>query len=209
MGKINHRQVLQDFRRRTILDATRRLIARRGFDAATMEQVGRDAGITKGAIYLYFRSKDQMVVAAVEETAAEMVRRIEERVKTRAEPWEQLCELIRAQMAIMEENRELLRTLLMDRRLMRDSPSGRRSRRLLKYRRRHEAGIRRLLEAGMRRKLFRPLDVPRAAFYLNELAVSTCQKRLLGLTRASLKTETEALIRFVSLLLRGNGCSEP
>ena len=209
MGKISHKQVLQDFRRRSILDATRRLIARRGFDAATMEQVGRDAGITKGAIYLYFRNKDQMILAAVEETAAEMVRRIEARINARSDPWEQLCESIRAQMAIMEENGELLRTLLIDRRLMKDSPGGRRARRLLKYKRRHEAGIRRLLEAGLRRKIFRPLDVARVAFYLNELAVSTCQKRLLGLTRASLKTETEALIRFVSLLLRGNGCSRP
>lgn len=105
----------------------------------------------------------------------------------------QLFELIRAQMEIMEENGELLRTLLIDRRLMKDSAGGSRARRLLKYKRRHEAGIRYLLEAGMRRKIFRSVDAARAAFYVNELTVSTAQKRLLGLTRFSLKVETEAL----------------
>ena len=53
------------------------MIAQQGFDAVTMEQVARVAGITKGGIYLYFRNKDEMILAAVEETAAEMGRRIE------------------------------------------------------------------------------------------------------------------------------------
>jgi AcrR family transcriptional regulator len=202
MPKISRKQVIRDFRTRSLLEATRRLIAKQGFDAVTMERVARDAGITKGGIYLYFRNKDQMILAAVEQTAAEMVRQIEERVNARSEPWEQLCELIRAQMEIMEQNRELLRTLLIDRRLMKDSPGGSRARRLLKYKRRHEAGIRHLLESGMRRKIFRSVDAARAAFYVNELTVSTAQRRLLGLTRSSLKVETEALIQFVGLLLR-------
>ena len=202
MPKISRKQVLQDFRTRSLLEATRRVITKQGFDAVTMERVARDAGITKGGIYLYFRNKEQMILAAIEQTAAEMVRWIEERVNARAEPWGQLCELIRAQMEIMEENGELLRTLLIDRWLMKDSPGGSRARRLLKYKQRHEAGIRHLLEAGMRQKIFRSVDAARAAFYVNELTVSTAQKRLLGLTRFSLKVETEALIQFVGLLLR-------
>src|SRR5512143_1166114 len=67
-------------------------------------------------------NKSFRTFAAVEETAAEMGRRIEERVNARSESWGRLCELIRAQMAIMEENRELLRTLLIDRR---QAPIGR------------------------------------------------------------------------------------
>ena len=202
MPKISRKQILQDFRTRSLLEATRRLIAKQGFDAVTMEQVARDAGMTKGGIYLYFRNKDQMILAAVEQTAAGMVQQIEARVNARSEPWGQLCELIRAQMEIMEENRELLRTLLIDRRLMRDSPGGRRARRLLKYKRRHEAGIQHLLETGMKQRIFSSVDACRAAFYVNELIVGAAQRRLLGLTQASVKEETEALIRFVGLLLR-------
>lgn len=200
MPKINRHQILQSFRRRSLLESTRRLIAAEGFDAVTMERVAGEAGITKGAIYLYFRNKEQMILAAVGEIAAEMVRAIEGRVDSRAEPWEQLCQLIRAQLAIMEENKELLRTLLLDRRLMKGGSRSAAARRLLKCRQEHEAGIRDVLSRGVRHKVFRPMECARAAFYINELTVSTAQRRLLSLTEASLEQETEGLIRFVGLL---------
>jgi AcrR family transcriptional regulator len=202
MAKVSRRQILQDFRSRSLLESTRRLIAAEGFDAVTMERVAEEAGITKGAIYLYFRNKDQMILTAVEEIAAEMVRGIERRVDPRAEPWDRLCQLIRAQLAIMEENKELLRTLLLDRRLMKGGSRSAAARRLLKYRQEHEADIRDVLERGVRDKQFHPIEVERAAFYINELTISTAQRRLLALTQSSLEQETEGLIRFVGLMLR-------
>ena len=202
MAKVSRKQILQNFRSRTLLESTRRLIAAEGFDAVTMERVAEEAGITKGAIYLYFRNKDQMILAAVEEIAAEMARGIERRVDVRAEPWDHLCQLIRAQLAIMEENKELLRTLLLDRRLMKGGNRSAAARRLLTYRQKHEADIQGVLEKGIRRKLFHCVEAARAAFYINELTISTAQRRLLALAQSSLEQETEGLIRFVGLLLR-------
>jgi AcrR family transcriptional regulator len=202
MAKVSRKQILQKFRSRSLLESTRRLIAAEGFDAVTMERVAEEAGITKGAIYLYFRNKDQMILAAVEEIAAEMVRGIERRVDPQAEPWDRLCQLVRAQLAIMEENKELLRTLLLDRRLMKGGRRSAAARRLLKYRRKHEADIRAVLEKGVRRRLFHSVETARAAFYINEMTISTAQRRLLALTQSTLEQETEGLIRFVGLLLR-------
>jgi AcrR family transcriptional regulator len=209
MAKVSRKQILQKFRSRSLLESTRRLIAAEGFDAVTMERVAEEAGITKGAIYLYFRNKDQMILAAVEEIAAEMVRGIERRVDARAEPWDHLCQLIRAQLAIMEENKELLRTLLLDRRLLKNGRRGGQARRLLKHRQKHEADIRAVLAKGVRQKVFQSMDTARAAFYVNEMTISTAQRRLLAFTRASLDEDTEGLIRFIRQLLhkksRDNG----
>jgi AcrR family transcriptional regulator len=209
MAKVSRKQILQKFRSRSLLESTRRLIAAEGFDAVTMERVAEEAGITKGAIYLYFRNKDQMILAAVEEITAEMVGGIERRVDARAEPWDRLCQLIRAQLAIMEENKELVRTLLLDRRLMKGGSRSAAARRLLKYRQEHEADIRDVLEKGVRQKVFQSMDTARAAFYVNEMTISTAQRRLLAFTRASLDEETEGLIRFIRQLLgkksRDNG----
>ena len=202
MVKVSRQQILQNFRSRSLLESTRRLIAAEGFDAVNMERVAEEAGITKGAIYLYFRNKDQMVLAAIEEIASEMMRGIERRVDPRAGPWDQLCQLISAQLAIMEENKELVRTLLLDRRLMKGGSRSAAARRLLKYRQKHEADIRGVLERGIRRKLFHSVEAARAAFYINEMTISTAQRRLLALTQSSLEQETEGLIRFVGLLLR-------
>ena len=202
MIRISRKQILQDYRTRSLLESTRRLIAAEGFDAVTMERVAEQAGITKGGIYLYFRNKDQMILAAIEEIAGAILRGIEERVDTEEPPWEQLCQLIRAQMAIMEQNKELLRVLLLDRRLMKGSPKSSQTRRLLKYRQKHEREIRVILERGIKERVFCQMDVARAGFYINEMTISTAQQRLLGLARSSLEEATEGLIQFISLLLR-------
>jgi len=49
-----------------ILDATERLLARRGYEAMTVEQVAAAAGISKPTIYLRYRSKAELVGAMVD-----------------------------------------------------------------------------------------------------------------------------------------------
>lgn len=202
MATISRREILRDFRTRSVLEATRKIISREGFDAVTMERVAREAGITKGAIYLYFRNKQEMVLLAIEEIASEIVDAVERRMNSHALPWEKLCQLVRSQIEIMEQHGELLRALLLDRRLLSDSPAGEQTRRLLRFRKRHEANIKQILDEGVRKKTFHPVDTASAAFYINEMATSAVQKRVLGLSRLSREEETRALIRFLSLLLR-------
>ncbi len=201
MARISRKQILQDFRTRSLLESTRKIIATHGFDAVTMERVAKEAGITKGGIYLYFRNKEQMIMAAIEEIVSEMVRAIEDRVDPKTSPWERLCQVVRAQMEIMELHKDILRTLLMDRRLLDNSPVGKQSRRLLRHRERHEGQLKKILDEGIRQNIFHPVETAQVAFYINEMTCSTAQKRMLGLTRAPREKETEALIRFLSLLL--------
>jgi AcrR family transcriptional regulator len=198
----SRKEVLQSFRTRSLLEATRKVIAGEGFDAVTMERVSAEAGITKGAIYLYFRSKDHLIIAAVEEVASEMLRQIEARVDGAATPWERLCQTIRGQLEIMEAQKDLLRVLLLDRRLLRDSPRGSRARRLLKYRERHEGRIKNLLDEGIRQRIFRAMDAAQAAFYINEMTISTAGRRMMGRSAQSLERDTQDLIGFLSFLLR-------
>ena len=202
MARVSRREILQSFRTRSILEATRKTIAAQGFDAVTMERVAKEAGITKGGVYLYFRNKDEMVLAAIEEIASKMIGELETRVEPRAAPWERLCQIVRAQLEIMERHKDLLRTLLLDRRLLRDSPGGKQSQRLLRYRKRHEGQLKKILDEGVRGKKFHAVDTARAAFYINEMTISTALKRMIGLSRAPLEEETQGLIRFLTLLLR-------
>lgn len=198
----SRKEVLQNFRTRSLLEATRKVLAAGGFDAVTMERVSAAAGITKGAVYLYFPSKDHLILAAVEEMSAEMVRRIEEETAPEAPPWERLCQTLAAQLKIMEEQKALLRVLLFDRRLLSDSPGGHQARRLLKYRERHEARLKRCLDEGIAQKTFRPMDTADAAFYINEITISTAGRRMMGRSAHSLERDTGDLIAFVRLLLR-------
>lgn len=50
-------------RRQQILDATQRCFARKGFYETSMQDVFREAGLSAGAVYRYFKSKDELVQA--------------------------------------------------------------------------------------------------------------------------------------------------
>jgi AcrR family transcriptional regulator len=56
-------QKRMDRRRAQILAAASRVFARHGFHRATVRQVAREAGIADGTIYLYFRSKQELLLA--------------------------------------------------------------------------------------------------------------------------------------------------
>jgi AcrR family transcriptional regulator len=193
--------LLSTYRTRSLLEATRKVIAEGGFDAVTMERVSAEAGLTKGAVYLYFSNKEQLILAAVEEIFSEMVDRIKAHVDGASAPWERLVQTLRAQLTIMEEQRDLIRALLLDRRLFKDSPGGHQARRLFKYRDRHEERLQHCLDEGVKKKIFRAMDTAQAAFYINEMTVSTAYRRMIGRSGLTLERDIEQLLAFIALLI--------
>jgi AcrR family transcriptional regulator len=61
-----------DARRRQILDAARRCFVRNGFHATSMQDVLVEANLSAGAVYRYFRGKDEIIAAIAGETVAEV-----------------------------------------------------------------------------------------------------------------------------------------
>src|SRR2546423_12012928 len=55
----------KEARPQEILDAALKLFAEKGFAAARMDDVARRAGVTKGTIYLYFPSKEELFKSLV------------------------------------------------------------------------------------------------------------------------------------------------
>ena len=58
---------LADDRRRQILAAAERCFARHGFHQCSMQEVCKEAGLSPGSVYRYFRSKDDIIVAMATE----------------------------------------------------------------------------------------------------------------------------------------------
>ncbi len=57
----------RDARREQILAAARRCFLRDGFHATSMQDLFAEAGLSSGAVYSYFASKDDVIVAIAEE----------------------------------------------------------------------------------------------------------------------------------------------
>ncbi|MGW4092898.1 TetR/AcrR family transcriptional regulator [Nocardia sp. NPDC004750] len=57
-------------RRQQIMDAARRCFARKGFYETSMQDVFAESGLSAGAVYRYFKSKDELITALATETTA-------------------------------------------------------------------------------------------------------------------------------------------
>jgi AcrR family transcriptional regulator len=54
-------------KRRQIVEGARSVFLAQGFDAASMSDIARAAGVSKGTLYVYFTDKEQLFAAIVEE----------------------------------------------------------------------------------------------------------------------------------------------
>lgn len=58
-------------KRRQIIEGAQRVFLENGFDAASMNEIARAAGVSKGTLYVYFKSKEELFAAIVGERAHE------------------------------------------------------------------------------------------------------------------------------------------
>jgi AcrR family transcriptional regulator len=58
-------------KRRQILDGARKVFMDLGFDGASMNEIARAAGVSKGTLYVYFTDKSRLFEAIVEDEALE------------------------------------------------------------------------------------------------------------------------------------------
>jgi TetR/AcrR family transcriptional repressor of uid operon len=67
---------VQRARREHILDAAERCFARAGFHRTTMHDICKEAGVSPGALYVYFDSKEALIAGICERDRAEFAERL-------------------------------------------------------------------------------------------------------------------------------------
>lgn len=76
MIRLTREQRRQQTRAR-LLDAAGQVFARRGFHAATVDEVADAAGYTKGAVYSNFANKDELFLALLDQRLAAQLQQVE------------------------------------------------------------------------------------------------------------------------------------
>jgi TetR/AcrR family fatty acid metabolism transcriptional regulator len=81
-------------KRERILSAAERIFARHGFFAAKVSDVAKEAGVADGTIYLYFKSKDDLLISLFERRMLELTEALQAATAGKP-PREQLHAFIR------------------------------------------------------------------------------------------------------------------
>lgn len=138
-----------------ILDAATKVFARRGYDGARMDDVARQAGLSKGALYLYFASKSALLDAIVTRFADRFTTMLSQDLlaQARRDPVQAIALLLKRAIALASDPVVTLVPRLVMAEAMRDAKIA------ALYRKRVldivESALSEVLEEGVRQGVFR------------------------------------------------------
>src|SRR5438128_10647211 len=98
-------------KRARILDAAVKVFAERGFFNATVAEIARAAGVADGTIYLYFKSKDDVLLSLFEEKMAELSASAQDALAQGRSAAARLKRFIEHHLSAVEKNPELAAVL--------------------------------------------------------------------------------------------------
>ena len=65
MARLSYKEQIQRIREDAIVEAVNRLLATKGYDAMTVDEVAAEAGMAKASVYKHFASKEDLAAAAM------------------------------------------------------------------------------------------------------------------------------------------------
>lgn len=111
--KVERRKIkLENIRKRRILSAARKLFFEKGFKAVTVESIAKKADTSKGALYLYFRSKDEIYTQILLDDIGKFHKYISDLFGNGSSASEMLFRLAGIYVDFFMKDRELFRILM-------------------------------------------------------------------------------------------------
>jgi len=90
-----------------IIDAAIRVFARTGYYNSRVSDIAREAGIASGTIYLYFKTKEEILVTLFREKMAGFVAQQRQEIGGEPDPVAKIRRLVGVHFGVLEQNPEL------------------------------------------------------------------------------------------------------
>ncbi len=147
--------------RQEIMEAAMQLFAEHGYHNVSMQEISRKARFGLGTIYKFFKNKEGLYKAIVEEKAAECHRRQKEALRHRGDVIKRLEAYLKAKTSFLEENADFARLYLFETQGSRFSIRGGMEKGVKELHDEIVSMLTDLFEEGMEKKRFRPEFSPR------------------------------------------------
>jgi AcrR family transcriptional regulator len=139
-------EVVEQFRCQTIRDAAMRAVVRKGYDHVTVQDIADEAGIAKGTVYLYFKSREDIFEQTMAFSFEDLRDSIGKAIAQGGSFEECVERVVHAQLDYFEEREEFFRLYL----AMAEPLGSRRLRKHTSYRA-HIAQLATMVETGIGR----------------------------------------------------------
>lgn len=92
-------------RLRALLEAARVLVAEQGPEALTLSALASQVGLSRPSLYEYFRSRDDLVAAMVEDELPRWISELEAEVRRHTSPADRVAAFVRTQLRMLTDGR--------------------------------------------------------------------------------------------------------
>lgn len=185
------KRVSRPTRLQNILAAARKVIAEDGFQGANLERIAREAGISKGALYLYFPNKENLFLRALEDGFDSMVTYVTQALEEAQGVRAKLRKVVSAQFSFMEKHQNFLKAFILERRGLSCAPDDEDFLRLRQKGIAYTERVADVIRTGAEQGVFRRVDAGKSAFYLVELVKAMVVGRIVGLPAAPWEQECD------------------
>ncbi len=164
-SKMGTKHLSEKERRRQIIEAARRVFLRKGYYKTRMDDIVKEAGLSKGTIYWYFKSKRDVFNAIYKEWFQESLEKLLPIIASKKTARSRLYELGLEVIKLIESEPESFRAML---ELYIQALDSRKSWRLLQeFYKDAIAKLEMLIQEGIKRKEFRPdLDIRSTSLFI-------------------------------------------
>ena len=100
--------------RESILQAAATIFQEKGYHAASMQDIAEAVDLKKGSLYHHVSSKQEILLALLDEALGLIVERLEEAITPELSPSQKLRQAMQAYLGFLAENRSLSSVLLLE-----------------------------------------------------------------------------------------------
>ncbi len=116
-GRLDKKAIIQTEYKRLMLEAAERVIIRRGFRSATMDEIAREANFSKATLYKYFNNKGQIMLEIILQYIDEIKERLREIQQSELAAEEKLKRMILSILDIQTRKENISRLFVQDKSL--------------------------------------------------------------------------------------------
>jgi AcrR family transcriptional regulator len=113
MNKEGLRKKAIAWHRQEIISAAKTVFLRKGFHKATMDDVARETGLSKGTLYLYFPSKENLLVELIIQVVEDQVKLAHQLVQAKEPSLQKIENYVYSSLEYFQENRDLVTVVIM------------------------------------------------------------------------------------------------
>jgi AcrR family transcriptional regulator len=181
-------ELLSEWRHQEVLEAARSIFAGLGYAATTVEEIAKEAGMAKGTIYLYFKSKEEVYAAVLASDLDYLTKQMIEGMSAAKTFDERLTVFLNQRLVHIKNNRDFVRIYCAESE-SRGSRSALTSKAIDKPFLRGVVFMRQCLEEAIADGELRSIPVEPAAFTIFALARGFFERHLRGWTHLTLEED--------------------